>query len=267
MRFNLPHFSAFLAVALGLLISPLALAEGKEDNKTDLPVKRVVMFSSGVAFYEHRGDVEGNATVDLKFNVRDINDLLKSMVLQDQGGGKISSVSYGAKEPITRTLQTFAIDLTDNPTLADLLHQVRGEKIEIEAPTKLAGIIIGVELRQVASGKGEPIDVPYLNLLTDDGLRSVSLENVGKIKLANPKLDAELRQALTALAAAKSSDKKEVSLHFLGEGTRPVRVGYVQESPIWKTSYRLVLDEENNRFCKVGQSSRTRRKQTGKTSS
>jgi hypothetical protein len=250
MRVSLLFWSitAAAALVLGLVVAPQVRGDEKDEKKSDLPVKRVVLFSSGVAFYEHNGDVEGNATVDLKFNVRDINDLLKSMVLQDLGGGKVSTVSYGSKDPITRTLQTFSIDLTSNPTLADLLRQVRGEKIEIDAPTKIAGIIIGVETRKVPVGKSDVIDVPFLNLLTDEGLRSVSLENVGKIKLANPKLDAELRQALMVLATAKSTDKKAVSLSFKGDGKRAVRVGYVQESPIWKTSYRLVLEDEKKPF-------------------
>src|SRR5262249_47450604 len=34
---------------------------------------------------------------------------------------------------------------------------------------------------------------------------------------------------------------KAVSIRFVGEGKRRVRVGYVIENPIWKTSYRLVL--------------------------
>ena len=42
--------------------------------------------------------------------------------------------------------------------------------------------------------------------------------------------------ALLVLATSKSNDKKAVSLSFLGQGKRPVRVGYIQEAPIWKTS-------------------------------
>ena len=231
--------AAFTAFAL-----PLSAADDEKKEATNIPVKRVVMFSSGVAFFEHAGDVEGNATVDLKFNVKDVNDLLKSMVLQDDGGGRISTVSYGSKDPITRTLATFSIDLTKNPSLADLLSQIRGEQIEIDAPNAIKGTILGVEKRKVPSGKDQVVEVDYLNLLTDEGLRSVSLETVGRIKLANQALDAELRKALTVLASGKSQDKKAVSLSFLGEGRRPVRVGYVQEAPIWKTSYRLVLADE-----------------------
>src|SRR5262245_5540545 len=177
------------ALAAGLL--PLVAMAQDEEKKADIPIQRVVMFSSGVAFFEHNGQVEGNAEVELKFNVKDINDLLKSMVLQDEGGGRISTVSYASKDPITRTLGTFSIDLTKNPTLADLLSQIRGEQIEIDAPTKIAGTIVGVEKRQVPAGKdGAVVEQSYLNLLTDDGLRSVSLENVGRIKIANAKLDA-----------------------------------------------------------------------------
>lgn len=233
-------FVRLLAVAVLLSLAGVTKAE---EPATNIPLKRVVMFSSGVAFYERNGEVEGNATVDLRFNTRDVNDLLKSMVLQDEGGGKISTVSYGSKDPITRTLRTFTIDLTHEPTLADLLGQIRGEKIDLDSP-KMSGIIIGIEKRKKPAGMNETVEVEYLNLLTDEGLRSVPLEGVGKIKLDNPKLDADLRQALLVLAMGKSVDKKSVTLNFSGAGKRPVKVGYIQESPIWKTSYRLVLGED-----------------------
>jgi hypothetical protein len=236
------HRIKLILVIFVLALTPAGFAFAEEPG-TNIPLKRVVMFSSGVAFYERNGDVEGNATVDLRFNTRDINDLLKSMVLQDEGGGKISTVSYGSKDPITRTLRTFTIDLTHSPTLADLLGQIRGEKIELDSP-KMSGIIIGIEKRKKPVGMNETVEVEYLNLLTDEGLRSVPLDGVGKIKLANPKLDTELRQALLVLAMGKSVDKKSVTLNFTGAGKRPVRVGYIQESPIWKTSYRLVLSDE-----------------------
>ena len=87
----------------------------------DLPLNRVVLFTSGVGFFEHGGKVSGDARIDLKFNVNDINDLLKSMVLEDQGGGRISTVTYGSRDPISKTLKTFSVDLTREPRMSDLL--------------------------------------------------------------------------------------------------------------------------------------------------
>ena len=206
------------------------------------------MFSSGVGFFEHDGDVTGNTHVDLRFNVNDINDLLKSMVLQDFGGGKISTVTYESKDPITKTLKTFAIDLTNQPTLADLLKQIRGESVQVEAPQPITGKIVGVERRKIRVDKDETIDEDYLNLLTAEGLRSISLATVSRTKLINEKLNSELQQALAVLATGHDTDKKTVTLHFLGNGKRGVRVGYIQESPIWKTSYRHVLDDKKPPF-------------------
>jgi hypothetical protein len=205
-----------------------------------------------VGYFQHQGTVTGNASVDLKFRVDDVNDLLKSMVLEDLGGGQISTISYGSRDPVTKTLRTFAIDLTTNPTLGELLAQVRGEQVEVNAPNAIRGTIVGVEKqRQVKTspGSGETvIEVELLNLLTEEGLRRISLDSIGRIKFVNSELDGEFRKALTVLATAHATDKKSVTLNFLGQGDRNVRVGYIHESPVWKTSYRLVLDKEEKPF-------------------
>src|SRR6185312_8226218 len=126
-------------------------------------VKKVVLYNAGVGFFERRAEIDGNAKVDLKFNATEINDLLKSMVLQDLAGGRISTVTYASMDPITKTLKTFAIDLTSNPTLANLLDQVRGEKVEIEAPNRVTGTILGVETREQQVGdKDRVVKTEYL---------------------------------------------------------------------------------------------------------
>src|SRR5262249_56396019 len=49
---------------------------------------------------------------------------------------------------------------------------------------------------------------------------------------------------LEVLAGGHDHQKKSVTLDFTGEGPRPVRVGYVTESPVWKTSYRLAVNKD-----------------------
>ncbi|MBN1909869.1 MAG: hypothetical protein JW818_09035 [Pirellulales bacterium] len=239
-----------VAVLAGLLLAAngLMARAAENDKSASLPLKRVVLFSSGVGFFEHAGKVDGNVNVEMKFNVDDVNDLLKSMVVQDLDGGQISTVSYASKDPITKTLKTFAIDLTSKPTLAKLLEQVRGEKVEVEASQTVTGVILGVEKQKRRVDKDEVIEIDVLNLLTEDGLRAVSLDSVSRIRLLNEKLDAELRKALALLASSHSTDKKEVQLNLLGEGTRRIQVGYIQETPVWKTTYRLVLSDKEAPF-------------------
>ncbi len=50
------------------------------------------------------------------------------------------------------------------------------------------------------------------------------------------------------MALSHDTQKKAVSISFQGEGKREVRVGYVIENPIWKTSYRLVLDKKDKPY-------------------
>lgn len=242
----------FRTLCLALVAAGLAAGGGRavaqDPAGPQLPVKRVVLYNSGVGYFEHQAEIEGNVRVDLKFNVDDVNDLLKSMVLQDEGGGNIATITYGSKDPITKTLKTFAIDLTTNPTLGELLSQVRGEVVEIEAASKIVGTIVGVERRKQPAGKDQVVEVEYLNLLTEQGLRSVELASVGRIRLTNPALNEELVKALAVLALGHATDKKTVSLNFQGQGQRRVRVGYIQETPIWKTSYRLVIGDDGRPF-------------------
>jgi hypothetical protein len=219
-----------------------------------LSLAQVILFSSGVGYFQREGTVEGNARVDLSFPAGDVNDLLKSLVLQDRGGGKVGIVSYDGTEPLEKTLRSFALDLTANPTFGQLLNQARGEKVEIVlqnvtggAPGTLTGVIVGMESQ--AEGTKE---VHQLNLLCAEGVRCVPLAQVQRVRFLNGTLDAELRRALEVLAAAHNAQKRGVSLHFVGDGKRPVRVGYVVESPLWKTSYRLVMDKKTGKLALQG---------------
>ena len=54
-------------------------------------VNRVVLFSSGVGYFEHNGAVTGNVTADLRFETTQINDVLKSLVVYDRDGGSESA--------------------------------------------------------------------------------------------------------------------------------------------------------------------------------
>ena len=222
-------------------------AEAPASNGSGLPLSEVILYSSGVGYFERAGDVTGKAQVDLRFKTEDVNDLLKSMVVQD-AGGKVTAVTYGSRDPLTRTLQSFGLDLTANPTLGQLLNQARGEKVSLQWPNALTGTILGVETKKQPTGENKQVDVEYLNLLTEDGLQSIPLGQVQKIKLLNERLDSELTQALAMLAASHEKDKKTVGITFDGTGKRKVSVSYVTQTPVWKTSYRLVLEDKGNPF-------------------
>lgn len=239
------------AVAFAILALSLPTSAQAPPGAAELPVSRVVLFSSGVGYFQRDGQVDGNARIDLRFPANDVNDLLKSLVLQDLGGGQVSTVSYDNRNPVEMTLRSFAIDLTANPTLGDLLNQARGERVQLAIGANrpggqaesTEGVIVGVEMQKQPVGRDQVVEVKQLNLLTAEGLRGVPLREVQRVRFVKPTLDQEFRKALEVLASAHDKQKKSVSLNFAGQGRRPVRVGYVTASPMWKTSYRLALDQ------------------------
>ncbi len=246
----------------------------------NLPVTHVTLYSSGVGYFQREAEVDGDARIDLAFPVEDVNDLLKSMVLQDLGGGTVTAASCDSHNPFDRTLGSFAVNLNGNPSFAELLHQARGEKVEVllrQAKDPLIGTVIGVEpgLKDLVTGQGQRWGQPQvppvacaappaatvryyqpagttkeeallneparLNLLCPEGLRSVPLTEVQRVRFLNAAMEREFRRALEVLAGAHDTQKRTVSLSFKGEGRRKVRVGYVVESPLWRTSYRLLV--------------------------
>ena len=229
-----------LALAFSLALATTVRGRAA-DAPLPLPLESVVLFTSGVGYFQHAGEVTGDATVEMQFAADDVNDLLKSMVVLDRDGGA-ATVTYASRDPVTKTLGTFAVNLTDNPSLGDLLGRLRGQKVELDAASPVAGTIVGVEKRRLEAGKDQTVEKQFLTLLTSEGLRTLALDAVTRIKLVDARLQGELEKALAVLALATDNEKKGVAIAFTGKGPRNVVVGYVQESPIWKTSYRLVLD-------------------------
>src|ERR1044071_5106627 len=95
-----------------LLITPLAQAQTPRPRRAQapspqpaspqtaqLPIRRVVLYSNGVAYFERRGQVTGHAEVSLPFKQSQVDDVLKSMVVLDLGQGRIGAVSYNSSAP------------------------------------------------------------------------------------------------------------------------------------------------------------------------
>jgi hypothetical protein len=234
--------------AAGVPAAGVAATDVPATAAADIPVRQVVLFSSGVGYFEHYGTINGDGSAELRFKTAQINDILKSLLLQDMDGGRVTVVTYASQDPVDKTLKSFAVDITANPPLADLLNQLRGAKVTVTSNgDKVVGVVLGVEHKKVVVGdktKADTVDQSVLNLVAGGKIVSQPMDAVNSIELDDPKLQDELNKALVALAGARDQDKKPVRISFAGKGERHVKLGYVVETPIWKTSYRLILGDK-----------------------
>lgn len=250
---------AALVMIAGTAISPLAAAamqpagranqqQGAErqgvQRQEELPIRNITLYRSGVGYFERQAVVNGHQEVQLRFNTDQVNDILKSMVVLDLDGGRVTSVGYGSKAPLERRLASFAVNVADNPDLATLLNRLRGAPVRVVTTDgQVNGTVLGVETRPMAAGERTVVQTPFVNLLTDSGIRSLDLTQVASFEILDRELAGELTRALAALSEHRADLIKSVDLSFSGEGERRIVVAYVHEMPMWKTSYRLVLPE------------------------
>ena len=245
-----------ILAAAAVLVTSVAMAQTPQPatpatKPADVPVKAVTLFSSGVGYFEHTGQVSGDGSATLPFKAEQINDVLKSLVLQDLDGGTVGVVTYPSQDPLGKILGSFGVDISSNPSLDQLLNQLRGAQITISlmGQEDVTGTILGVETKKRPAPKDQPpVEVAVLNLLTGGGvIQAVDLDSIRSLKLDDPQLQQELGRALAAVASARDQNKKPVQIDFRGTGERRVKVGYVIETPIWKTSYRLILKPKDQK--------------------
>lgn len=222
---------------LGLAAGVLSPAGAQESSV--LPTTRVVLFTSGVGFFEHGGQVTDNAVLRLAFEEAGLNDVLKSLVVRDDRATALSA-RYQGQDPLARTLEGFSVDLGGNPALNQVLTQLRGAQVNVNAGAQLRGRIFSLENRVVPSGESTRPET-FLNLWTEAGLRSVPLSGLTSLQFEDPALRDEFDRALAVIEQGRNTRRRSLELHFEGRGARPVRVGYVTAAPVWKTTYRLDL--------------------------
>ena len=205
----------------------------------ELPVTRVVLFSSGVAYFEHGGPVTGDALVSFPFAVSDVNDALKSLVVSE--GSSSPSVSYPSQESLDRALKDFRVDLSGSPRVADLLARLRGVEISVDMPETVTGRIVSVEQKVEKEGEAPK---PFVVLLTAGGLRSLSLDAAGAIRFSDKGIGEDFDRALALILAARDDRSRRLEVRLPGSGARRATIGYVIAAPIWKASYRLDLSRD-----------------------
>jgi hypothetical protein len=225
-------------------------------SPTTLPIRRVILYSNGVAYIERRGTVTGNAEIDLSFKQSQVDDVLKSMVVLDLGQGKIGAVSYNSSAPASaRTAEIpFSVNAKsgeDGGGISEVLSQMQGAKVLVTSNKGTsAGSILTVEKRTVATEKDKPAaSAHFLVIASESGeIASFDLADVKSVKLLDEGTKRDLNEFANATASTRRRDAKTISVTSQGNGQREIVVSYTIAAPIWKTTYRVVLDGEGKPF-------------------
>ena len=225
-------------------------------SPSSLPIRRVILYSNGVAYIERRGVVHNHAEVALSFKQSQVDDVLKSMVVLDLGKGRIGAVSYNSSAPPSARLAEIPFSIAaategNNGGLAGVLSQLQGARVTVVTASRtVTGSVLNVETRhsQVDSST-PPITTNRLVIASDNGaLAAFDLAEVRSVQLVDEGSRRDLAEFAHAAASARRRDAKTIVVTSDGGGERELIVSYTIAAPIWKTTYRVLLDDTGKPF-------------------
>ena len=235
---------AVLASAQQAPPSPPATA-GAPATPGRLPVKRVVLYKNGVGYFEHSTRVRGTQDLNIDFTSAQLNDVLKSLTVVDLGEGRITGVRFNSVAPLSERLKTMRLPLGDDASRKDLLEALRGTRVEVRSgPAATAGKVLSVEIVKRFAGKAEQMEeVPQVTLVTDAGeVRSFELWPGTSVRMVDRELADEVNRYLNLIGSARAVDLRRLTISAAGTGEREIFVSYISEVPVWKSTYRILLD-------------------------
>jgi len=204
----------------------------------DLPVKQVVLYKHGVGFFERSGRLAAGDSARLDFNASEMNDVLKSLTIEERGGGKVTGLRYDAQDTLSHRLAEFPFQITGG--MPGLLDQLKGARVELKfGNDTVAGTI--VTARTIPGSDKQP-ERDQLNLMMDTGeFRTIDLSAASGLRFTDPKLQQQFKDYLAAISASRNKDKRSVYIDSTDAKEREVTASYLVPSPVWKSSYRLIF--------------------------
>ncbi|MCX6613797.1 MAG: hypothetical protein NTW74_23495 [Acidobacteria bacterium] len=105
----------------------------------------------------------------------------------------------------------------------------------------MSGQIVGARVAQSRERSQTSTDV--LSLLTSNGdIATYDLGSITSMRLSDPELQLQLSEYLKSLNVSRSREQKSVYVDSAKDAARKLSVAYTIPMPVWKSSYRLVLD-------------------------
>jgi len=207
----------------------------------DLPVRQVILYKNGVGYIERAGTLAAGESARLEFKAGDMNDVLKSLVLIEKGGGKVAGVRYDSMEPLDRKLAEFPFRIEGQAPVAKILDQFKGARVEVGiGGQRTSGVLVGA--RHFASEK-QP-EKQEATLLLDSGeLRVAELGAAVSVRFLDPGVERKFKDYLALVAESRAGDRRSLYIDSTDRAAREITASYTLPMPAWKASYRLLFGD------------------------
>ena len=218
-----------------------------------LPLTSVRLYETGVGYFERSGVLSPSERTGLPVPASHLDDALESLVVFTPGhSDPVRGLAFGTSvsRGMARAMAGLPTESETPITYLDLLTSLKGAHVELKTRAgSYLGRLIDIESpKDAAPTQGAPSGSPPSSIvvLTDGAeLVRVPMGEVRTVRPTDPAYATRLDAALDALSLHSAQSRK--MLDVLGASRGPVTLGYVAETPVWRTTYRLVLDADGRR--------------------
>jgi len=216
-----------------------------------LPVKKIVFYKHGVCFFERQGKISGEKALKLAFKKKDMNDILKSLIVLDRDpAGKVVSLSYDTQEDVEQIIREKSINLSKWNRFVDLLSSLTGYEVTVHLKgEKITGTVVGVNYNPENKDISQNLFSLYIPGLKK--VRTCPLTDIKDIDLNDETANKELAYFLEKSIAERKKDERFVTVILDGE-SHDLLISYIASAPVWKVSYRLIYTGKDNKCLLMG---------------
>jgi len=227
------------------LLAACLIAGALPASASELALKRVLLSSAGVGYFEYEAEVDGPAALSLDVPLAQVDDVLNSLVVFDSAGG-VGTLDLPGRDDRSAAFGNvpFGPEALNSPLA--FLNSLQGVEITVQGPRPMTGRIMHADsvTETIPAAGGQPpatVMRTRVTLLGPDGLRQFVLEDADGVQVADAGLRERIGRALEAARKQTSQSVRHITLRSSGTAARTVRVAYVAVAPLWKATYRLVL--------------------------
>jgi hypothetical protein len=258
------HLAAIGAVSL--VLSACHAPVGPESPADILPLQHVRLYETGVGYFERSGTLS-NTSGSLPVPASHVDDALKTVLVLAEGGtASVSGIEFSSilSQGMARSLAALPLDADRAVSYRDVLDSMKGLEVElVSAGKKVRGKLVEVvrappipiHRSDSASGKIDDEaedddeqefvldteDDLYVTILTAEGaVHRYRASRLTSIRPTDRAFSERLGAAVGAISGRAAQIRRTLRVH--AKSSTPVRLGYIAETPVWRATYRLVLE-------------------------
>ena len=206
-------------------------------------IRSITLSSGGLAQVSRSANINSDGMIRIEVPLDQVDDILKSLVVNGSAGS-VAGMSLAGPQPLQETFKGLPFTPEALSSVPSLLTSMQGARVSVTSGGKtVEGNILGIETRK----SGDKAAAYLLTVIDRDGaVETLALGEDASVRLEDAELRAKIAKAAAAIAHGKNDRTRTIDIKVNGvKDGSAVGLTYVVPSPIWKTAYKVVIDEKN----------------------